>query len=53
MKGRSLQGRGNLSQPIHQPVTARARCHKLTVAEYVRRAVVRELVRVEPMLPMI
>ena len=31
----------------------RARGARLTVAEYVRRAVVRELVRVEPVQPMI
>ncbi len=53
MKARSPQVRCNLSKPIHQQVKARVRGHKLTVAEYVRRAVVRELVRDEPVLLMI
>ncbi|MEI6084557.1 MAG: hypothetical protein WCS70_09680 [Verrucomicrobiota bacterium] len=53
MKARSPQVRASLSKPIHQQVKARARGARLTVAEYVRRAVVRELVRVEVVLPMI
>jgi hypothetical protein len=53
MKARSPQVRCNLSKPIHQQVRARARRARLSVAEFLRRAVVRELVRVEPVLPMI
>jgi len=53
MKNLSPQIRFTVPRCLQRQVKARARRRNLTVAEYVRRAVFRELVRVESPLPMI